>query len=135
VCARTLSASSVGGLNSDRSLSCADGSPAAPSRPTSRSVSSLALLLAGEEATDDVFPSLLFQVGCRTDGGLTVILVPRQEGVETKQMTTRYSKAAGTAYITFDNVRVPVENTLGEENMGIVRPPPPSHPRLLSFDH
>jgi alkylation response protein AidB-like acyl-CoA dehydrogenase len=50
-----------------------------------------------------------------------VILIPRQEGVQTKQMTTRYSKAAGTAYITFDNVRVPVENTLGQEDMGIVR--------------
>lgn len=50
-----------------------------------------------------------------------MILVPRQEGVETKQMTTRYSKAAGTAYVTFDNVRVPVENTLGQEDMGIVR--------------
>lgn len=50
-----------------------------------------------------------------------MILIPRQEGVQTKQMTTRYSKAAGTAYITFDNVRVPVENTLGQEDMGIVR--------------
>lgn len=63
----------------------------------------------------------MLKVGCRTEGGLTVILVPRQEGVETKQMSTRYSKAAGTAYITFDNVRVPIENTLGKEDMGIVR--------------
>lgn len=83
------------------------------------------------------------QVGCKTDGGLTVILVPRQEGVKTTQMTTRYSKAAGTAYITFDNVRVPVENTLGEEDNGLVRfrpflslPLPPSfHTSLLAPKH
>lgn len=31
---------------------------------------------------------------------------------------TSYSSAAGTAYITFDNVKVPVENLLGEENRG-----------------
>lgn len=61
-----------------------------------------------------------FTVGCKTDGGLTVILIPRQEGVETAQMSTRYSKTAGTAYITFDNVKVPVENTLGPENGGLV---------------
>lgn len=30
-----------------------------------------------------------------------------------------YSASAGTAYVTFDNVRVPVENTLGEEGGGI----------------
>jgi alkylation response protein AidB-like acyl-CoA dehydrogenase len=62
-----------------------------------------------------------FTVGCKTDGGLTVILIPRQEGVETAQMSTRYSKTAGTSYITFDNVKVPVENTLGPENGGLVR--------------
>jgi alkylation response protein AidB-like acyl-CoA dehydrogenase len=29
------------------------------------------------------------------------------------------SPTAGTAYITFDNVKVPVENTLGREGGGI----------------
>lgn len=51
--------------------------------------------------------------------GLTVILIPRQEGVTTKIIKTSYSSAAGTAYVTFDNVRVPVENTLGPEGGGI----------------
>ncbi|KAH8917100.1 acyl-CoA dehydrogenase NM domain-like protein [Atractiella rhizophila] len=60
-----------------------------------------------------------FTTGCNTGKGLTAILVPRIEGVETKQMTTSYSKAAGTAYITYDNVKVPVEYTLGQENKGI----------------
>ncbi|KAN0113423.1 Acyl-CoA dehydrogenase/oxidase, N-terminal and middle domain containing protein [Russula decolorans] len=51
--------------------------------------------------------------------GLTVILIPRQEGVTTKPIKTSYSPTAGTAYVTFDNVRVPVENTLGPEGGGI----------------
>ncbi|KAJ7593030.1 peroxisomal acyl-CoA-dehydrogenase [Mycena floridula] len=60
-----------------------------------------------------------FTVGCKTEDGFTVILVERGEGVETKQIKTSYSTTAGTAFITFDNVRVPVENTLGEEGGGI----------------
>jgi len=60
-----------------------------------------------------------FTVGCKTEDGFTVILVERGPGVETKQIKTSYSATAGTAYITFDNVRAPVENTLGEEGGGI----------------
>ncbi|KAG6878205.1 hypothetical protein C0993_010625 [Termitomyces sp. T159_Od127] len=60
-----------------------------------------------------------FTVGCRTESGFTVILVERGEGVETKAIKTSYSPAAGTAFVTFDNVKVPVENTLGPEGSGI----------------
>lgn len=60
-----------------------------------------------------------FTVGCKTEDGFTAILVPRTEGVETRPIKTSYSSAAGTAFITFDNVRVPVGNTLGEEGGGI----------------
>jgi hypothetical protein len=59
---------------------------------------------------DDVVPG---------QGGLTVILIPRQEGVTTKPIKASYSPSAGTAFVTFDNVRVPVENTLGPEDGGI----------------
>ena len=48
-----------------------------------------------------------------------MILVERGPGVETKPIKTSYSATAGTAYITFDNVRVPIGNTLGEEGGGI----------------
>lgn len=50
-----------------------------------------------------------------------MILVDRHasEGVETKQIKTSYSTTAGTAFVTFENVKVPVENTLGEEGKGI----------------
>lgn len=61
-----------------------------------------------------------FTVGCRTDGGFTVILVERGEGVETTPIKTSYSASAGTAYVTFDNVKVPVENTLGPEDGGLL---------------
>ncbi|KAF8623634.1 hypothetical protein AX17_007334 [Amanita inopinata Kibby_2008] len=60
-----------------------------------------------------------FTVGCKTDGGFTVILVERAEGLETKSIKTSYSPTAGTAFVTFDNVKVPVENTLGPEGGGI----------------
>ncbi|KAI0072748.1 acyl-CoA dehydrogenase [Panus rudis PR-1116 ss-1] len=60
-----------------------------------------------------------FTVGCKTEDGFTVILVERGEGVETKPIKTAYSPTAGTAYITFDQVKVPVENTLGPEGGGI----------------
>ncbi|CAE6478787.1 unnamed protein product [Rhizoctonia solani] len=61
-----------------------------------------------------------FTVGCRTGKGLTVFLIPRGEGVETKPIKTSYSPTAGTGYITFDNVRVPSENMLGPENGGLL---------------
>ncbi|TVY31228.1 Acyl-CoA dehydrogenase [Lachnellula hyalina] len=60
-----------------------------------------------------------FVVGVRTDKGLSVLLIERQEGVETSAIKTSYSAAAGTTFITFDNVKVPVENLLGKENKGI----------------
>lgn len=53
------------------------------------------------------------------DKGLSVIVIERGEGVETSAIKTSYSPAAGTTYITFDNVKVPVENLLGVENKGI----------------
>ncbi|KAK7454632.1 hypothetical protein VKT23_011385 [Stygiomarasmius scandens] len=60
-----------------------------------------------------------FTVGCKTEDGFTVILVERGPGVETRQIKTSYSTTAGTAFITFDNVKVPVGNTLGEDGGGI----------------
>ena len=56
------------------------------------------------------------------------MLIERGEGVETKPIKTSYSPAAGTGYVTFDKVKVPVENLLGEENKGI-------HVILSNFNH
>jgi alkylation response protein AidB-like acyl-CoA dehydrogenase len=61
-----------------------------------------------------------FTVACKTDKGLTVFLIERGEGVETKPIKTSYSSTAGTAFITFDNVKVPAESMLGPENGGLL---------------
>ncbi|KFA52181.1 hypothetical protein S40293_00463 [Stachybotrys chartarum IBT 40293] len=60
-----------------------------------------------------------FVTGVRTGKHFSVLLIPRGEGVETKAIKTSYSSAAGTAYVTFDNVKVPVEYLLGQENQGM----------------
>ncbi|KAF8169507.1 peroxisomal acyl-CoA-dehydrogenase [Pholiota molesta] len=60
-----------------------------------------------------------FTTGCKTDTGFTVILIPRGPGVSTKQIKTSYSSVAGTAFVTFDKVRVPVSNTLGPIGAGM----------------
>ncbi|KAI5286723.1 hypothetical protein KEM52_001883 [Ascosphaera acerosa] len=61
-----------------------------------------------------------FIVGCRTDKGFSVILVPRDENVETKRIKTSYSTAAGTAFVQFDNVKVPSDHLMGEEHKGFI---------------
>ncbi|KAJ5584864.1 uncharacterized protein N7459_004664 [Penicillium hispanicum] len=61
-----------------------------------------------------------FVTGCKTDKGFSVLLIPRGEGVETKQIKTSYSTAAATAYVQFENVKVPVTNLLGEEHKGFI---------------
>ncbi|KAJ7227109.1 acyl-CoA dehydrogenase [Mycena pura] len=60
-----------------------------------------------------------FTVGCRSEKGLVVLVIERGPGVETKPIKTSYSATAGTAYVTFDNVLVPYENTLGEDGKGL----------------
>ena len=50
-------------------------------------------------------------------GGVSLLLVERSEGLETKPIKTSYS-SAGTAYVTYDDVKVPVGNLLGKENQG-----------------
>lgn len=57
--------------------------------------------------------------GTAPDGSLTCFLVTRTDGVQTRPIPTMYSAAAGTAYVTFDNVRVSDEYMLGEEGKGM----------------
>ena len=60
-----------------------------------------------------------FTTGCRTEKGYVVLLIPRGEGVETKPIKTSYSSTAGTAFVTFDKVRVPIANTIGKDGDGL----------------
>ena len=59
-----------------------------------------------------------FVTACKTTKGISVILVPRQEGVETIPIKTSYSPSAGTAFIQYENVKVPVSHLMGEEDKG-----------------
>ncbi|ORX48572.1 acyl-CoA dehydrogenase NM domain-like protein [Hesseltinella vesiculosa] len=61
-----------------------------------------------------------FSTAVKTEKGITMLLIERDDNVETKAIKTSYSSAAGTSYITFDNVKVPVENVLGEEGNGFM---------------
>ncbi|KAF4637632.1 hypothetical protein G7Y89_g462 [Cudoniella acicularis] len=69
-----------------------------------------------------------FVTGVKTDKELSVVVIERQAGIETSAIKTSYSAAAGTTFITFDNVKVPAENLLGKENKGI-------HVILSNFNH
>ena len=61
-----------------------------------------------------------FVTGCKTAKGFSVILVERDDNIETKKIKTSYSTAAATAFIQFDNVKVPVQNLLGREDNGFI---------------
>lgn len=61
-----------------------------------------------------------FVVGCKTQKGFSVILVPKSEDIEVKPIKTSYSTAAATAYIEFNNAKAPVGWLLGEEDKGFV---------------
>ncbi|KAN0061521.1 hypothetical protein ACQY0O_006368 [Thecaphora frezii] len=61
-----------------------------------------------------------FTTAVKTDEGFAVLCIPRSlGGIETKTIKTTYSTTAGTAYITFDNVKVPKKYLVGEDGMGI----------------
>ncbi|KAJ3268001.1 hypothetical protein HK104_005525 [Borealophlyctis nickersoniae] len=58
------------------------------------------------------------RTGGKGMGGISMLLIPRTEGVSTKVIKTSGTTSAGTAYVIFENVKVPVENLLGKENQG-----------------
>ncbi|KAG9251151.1 acyl-CoA dehydrogenase/oxidase [Emericellopsis atlantica] len=51
-------------------------------------------------------------------GGVSLLLIERTEGVSTRRMDCQGVWSSGTTYITFEDVKVPVENLLGKENQG-----------------
>merc|ERR1712217_120205 len=63
-----------------------------------------------------------FATAARTGGagksGISFLLIERDDTVQTKQLKTSYTSAAGTAYVIFEDTRVPVGNLLGKENQG-----------------
>ena len=48
----------------------------------------------------------------------TLVVVPRTKGVTTRPMTMSGSATAGTAFVEFDDVKVPIKMVVGERGMG-----------------
>ncbi|KAI9020648.1 acyl-CoA dehydrogenase/oxidase [Phycomyces nitens] len=61
-----------------------------------------------------------FSTAVQTENGMSMLLIDRSDNVETKAIKTSYSSSAGTSYIIFENVKVPVENLLGKEDRGFM---------------
>ncbi|KND89293.1 Acyl-CoA dehydrogenase [Tolypocladium ophioglossoides CBS 100239] len=63
-----------------------------------------------------------FTTAVRTGGpgmnGVSLLLIERGEGVSTRRMDCQGVWSSGTTYITFEDVKVPVENLLGKKNQG-----------------
>jgi len=63
-----------------------------------------------------------FVTAVRTGGpgaaGMSLLLIERGEGVETRLIKTTYSTAAATALVIFSDCKVPVSNLLGKEGGG-----------------
>ncbi len=63
-----------------------------------------------------------FTTAVRTGGpgmnGVSLLLIERTEGVSTRRMDCQGVWSSGTTYITFEDVKVPVENLLGKQNKG-----------------
>jgi len=63
-----------------------------------------------------------FTVAVRTGGpgmgGISMLLIERGPGVTTREMDCQGVHGSGTTYITFEDVKVPVENLIGKENAG-----------------
>eukprot|EP00929_Paragymnodinium_shiwhaense_P084220 TRINITY_DN45014_c0_g2_i1.p1 TRINITY_DN45014_c0_g2~~TRINITY_DN45014_c0_g2_i1.p1 ORF type:complete len:551 (+),score=149.47 TRINITY_DN45014_c0_g2_i1:93-1655(+) len=58
------------------------------------------------------------RTGDNTAKGISMLLIERGPGVETKQIKTTYSTCCGTALVVYHNVKVPVENLFGKEGDG-----------------
>jgi len=72
--------------------------------------------------TNGVFADY-FTVACRTGGpgasGISFILLERgMPGIATREMDCMGVWGSGTTYITFEDVKVPAANLIGEENQG-----------------
>lgn len=63
-----------------------------------------------------------FVTPVRTGGaggrGLSLLLIERGPGLETKQIKTTYSTCCGTALVIMNNLHVPVSNLMGKEGEG-----------------
>ncbi|KAJ5365519.1 acyl-CoA dehydrogenase [Penicillium concentricum] len=52
-------------------------------------------------------------------GEFTLLVIPRTEGLTTKHITLSGSTAAGTAFVDFENVKVPINMVVGKRGQGL----------------
>eukprot|EP01125_Pyxidicula_operculata_P017098 TRINITY_DN5952_c0_g1_i3.p1 TRINITY_DN5952_c0_g1~~TRINITY_DN5952_c0_g1_i3.p1 ORF type:complete len:308 (-),score=73.96 TRINITY_DN5952_c0_g1_i3:13-936(-) len=74
--------------------------------------------------TNGIFADF-FTVAVRTGGsgmgGVSLLLIEKEfPGVVTRRMDCQGVLSSGTTYITFEDVKVPVENLIGKENQGFM---------------
>jgi len=74
-----------------------------------------------------------FTVAVRTGGpgmeGLSLLLLEKgMPGISIRKMQTQFDTAHNTTFIELDDVKVPVKNLIGEENMGFML-------MMLNFNH
>ena len=59
------------------------------------------------------------RTGGEGHGGVSMLLIEREHGgVSTRRMVCQGVWSSGTTYVTFEDVKVPVENLIGKENKG-----------------
>ena len=99
--------------------------PTSPPSRASRNCPTVAhYLVSGVKKwiTNGVFSDFFVTAVVTKPGGskpeLSLMLIERGEGVDTKPIKTSYSPAAGTAYVTFENAKVPTGNVLGKIGEG-----------------
>merc|ERR1719408_606710 len=51
-------------------------------------------------------------------GGISMMLIPRTDAVQTRIIKSKYSSSAGTAFVTYENAVVPKKYLIGAENKG-----------------
>mmetsp|Transcript_28743 Transcript_28743/g.92350 ORF Transcript_28743/g.92350 Transcript_28743/m.92350 type:complete len:520 (+) Transcript_28743:81-1640(+) len=71
-----------------------------------------------EGAYADYFVTAVRTGRTGTPKDLSMLLIERGPGLETKQIKTTYSTCCGTAMVIMNNVKVPVENLMGKEGSG-----------------
>jgi len=69
-----------------------------------------------------------FTTLCKTESGMSMILVPRACGVETKAIKTSYSPSAGTSLVIYENVKVPADHLIGVDGLGFMH-------AMYNFNH
>lgn len=66
--------------------------------------------------------------------GVSLLLIERGEGVSTRRMDCQGVWSSGTTYITFEDVKVPVENLLGKKDRGFQGEQEPSDTASACWD-